>query len=150
MKAEGHLAAAEQIEEGLAKLPSWLDHETSSLVNEMVELLVERHPSILAIILYGSIARHEERGLDEPDPSDVDILVVIDAEDRRGVRMVKTSLFRTLGMAEMHHLQAPREVNVMFSSRTSEEWDSTFIENVKRDGIILYQRASLPAAFADS
>jgi hypothetical protein len=27
------------------------------------------------------------------------------------------------------------------------EWDPTFVENVKRDGIILYQRVPLPAAF---
>ena len=50
----------------------------------------------------------------------------------------------------MHHLEAGREVNVMFSSRTSQEWDSTFVENVRRDGIILYQRGPLPAAFAES
>jgi hypothetical protein len=48
----------------------------------------------------------------------------------------------------MHHLQARRDVNAMFSSSTSQEWDPTFIENVKRDGIILYQRGPLPAAFA--
>jgi hypothetical protein len=33
-------------------------------------------------------------------------------------------------------------------SRTSREWDPAFIDNVKRDGIILYQRVPLPAAFA--
>lgn len=129
-------------------LPPWLDRETRLLVDEMVDLLVKRHPDILAIILYGSIARHEERGLHEPDPSDVDILVVVDTDDRRGIRAAEESLFETLGVAEMHHLQAPREVKVMFSSRTSEEWDPTFIENVKRDGILLYGRVPLPAAFA--
>ncbi len=129
-------------------LPPHLDRETRLLVDEMVELLVKRHPDILAIILYGSIARHEERTLDDPYPSDVDILVVVDTEDRRGIRAAEESLFETLGVAKMHHLQAPREVNVMFSSRTSEEWDPTFIEIVKRDGIILYGRVPLPAAFA--
>jgi predicted nucleotidyltransferase len=129
-------------------LPPHLDRETRLLVDEMVELLVKRHPDILAIILYGSIARHEERTLDDPYPSDVDILVVVDTEDRRGIRAAEESLFETLGVAKMHRLQAPREVNVMFSSRTSEEWDPTFIENVKRDGIILYGRVPLPAAFA--
>lgn len=130
-------------------LPPWLDGETRLLVDEIVDLLVKRHSDVLAIILYGSIARHKERGLHEPDPSDVDILVVVDTEDRRGIRAVEESLFETIGAAKMHHLQAPREVNVMFSSRTSEEWDPTFIENVKRDSIILYQRLPLPAAFAN-
>jgi predicted nucleotidyltransferase len=129
-------------------LPPWLDHETSLLVDEIVDLLVKRHPDILALILYGSIARHEERALYKPDPSDVDILVVVDTDDRRGIRAQEESLFETLGLAKIRHLQARREVNVMFSSRTSQEWDPTFIENVKRDGIILYQRVPLPAAFA--
>ena len=67
-------------------LPPWLDRETSLLVDEMVDLLVKRHPDILAIILYGSIARHEERVLHEPDPSDVDMLIVVDTDDKRGIR----------------------------------------------------------------
>jgi hypothetical protein len=49
-------------------LPPHLDRETGLLVDEMVELLVNHHPDILAIILYGSIARHEERALDDPYP----------------------------------------------------------------------------------
>jgi len=127
---------------------SRLDRETSLLVDEIVDLLPKRHPDVLVIILYGSVARHEERALDEPDPSDVDVLVVVDAEDRQGIRPQRRAFFETLGLAETHHLDAERDVNVMFSSRTSQEWDPTFIENVKRDGIILYQRALLPAAFA--
>jgi predicted nucleotidyltransferase len=96
-------------------LPPWLDRETGLLVDEIVDLLVKRHPDILAIILYGSIARHEERALHEPDPSDVDILVVVDTDDRRGIRAQEESLFETLGVAEIHHLQARREVNILFS-----------------------------------
>jgi predicted nucleotidyltransferase len=129
-------------------LPSWLDRETSLLVDEMIDLLVKRHPDILAIIFYGSIARHEERVLYEPEPSEVDILVVVNTDDKRGIRAQEESLFETLGFAKIHHLQARHEVNVMFSSRTSQEWDPAFIENVKRDGIILYQCVPLPAAFA--
>lgn len=129
-------------------LLSRLDRETSLLVDEIVDVLPKRHPDVLAIILYGSVARREERALDEPDPSDVDILVVIDAEDKRRIYAQWESLFETLGSAKMHHLEAGRDVNVMFASRTAQEWDETFIENVRRDGIILYQRVSLPAAFA--
>ena len=129
-------------------LPPHLDRETGLLIDDMVELLVNHHPDILAIILYGSIARHEERALDDPYPSDVDILVVLDTNDRRGIRATEKSLFETIGGAKMQHLRAKRDVNVLFSSRTSEEWDPTFIENVKRDGIILYGRVPLPTAFA--
>jgi predicted nucleotidyltransferase len=38
-------------------------------------VLSERHPDLLVVILYGSVARHEERPLDVPDPSDVDLVL---------------------------------------------------------------------------
>ncbi len=110
-------------------------------------MLASRHPDILAIILYGSVARHEERSIDEPDPSDVDLLAVFEG-DRASIRSQTVNLFDSMGEAENRHLKAPREVNVMFTSRTSQEWDPTFIANVKRDGIILYQRGALPELFA--
>ena len=43
----------------LQAIPPWLDEETSALVREKAELLAQRHPDVLAIILYGSVARHE-------------------------------------------------------------------------------------------
>ena len=132
----------------LQATPPWLDSETSALIKDKIELLVARHPDILAIILYGSVARHEERSLNESDPSDVDLLVVFNTDDLRTISSQRRSLFYTMGLAEDRHLTAPREVNVMFSSRTSQEWDPTFVENVKRDGIVLYQRGALPTPFA--
>ncbi len=132
----------------LRTIPPWLDNETSALVRDKIELLIERHPDILAIILYGSVARHEERSIDEPNPSDVDLLVVFDTDDQHAIRPQRRSLFYTMGLAEDRHLDAPREVNVMFSSRTSQEWDPTFIDNVRHDGIVLYQRGALPTPFA--
>jgi predicted nucleotidyltransferase len=131
----------------LQAIPPWLDEETSALVREKAELLAQRHPDVLAIILYGSVARHEERSLEGPDPSDVDLLVVLNG-NRDAVRSQILALVHTAGLAEDRHLGAPREVKVLFSSRTSQEWDPDFIANVKRDGRILYQRGELPAPFA--
>ena len=131
----------------LQSIPPWLDKETSALVRDTAELLAQRHPEVLAIILYGSVARHEERSVDGPDPSDVDLLVVVNG-NRETVRSQILVLVHTAGLAEDRHLDAPREVKVLFSSRTSQEWDPDFIANVKRDGRILYQRGELPAPFA--
>ena len=131
----------------LQTIPPWLDEETSELVRETAELLAQRHPDVLAIILYGSVARHEERPLDGSDPSDVDLLVVLNG-NRDAVRSQMLALEHTAGLAEDRHLSAPREVKVMISSRTSQEWDPDFIANVKRDGRILYRRGELPAPFA--
>ncbi len=132
----------------LHAIPPWLDRKTKALVKDKIRLLVERHPDILAILLYGSLARHEERSLEEPDPSDVDLLAVFDTDDPHVILHQRRALFQTMELAEIEHLDAPREVNVMFSTRSSREWDPDFIENVKRDGIILYQRGKLPAPFA--
>jgi predicted nucleotidyltransferase len=131
----------------LRAIPPWLDEETSALLRDTAELLAQRHPDVLVIILYGSVARHEERSLDGPEPSDVDLLVVVNG-NRDAVRSQMLALVHTAGLAEDCHLDAPREVKVMFSSRTSQEWDPDFIANVKRDGRILYQREELPAPFA--
>jgi predicted nucleotidyltransferase len=46
----------------MAPLPAWLDEATSALVEETVNLLSKRHAGILLeVILFGSVARHEER-----------------------------------------------------------------------------------------
>lgn len=131
----------------LLALPPWLDSETSALVKDKIELLASRHPDILAIILYGSVARHEERPLDDFDPSDVDLLAIFDG-DRSTIRSQEEALFNTMGLAEDRHLTAPREVNVLFASRTLQEWDPTFVANVAHDGIVLYQRGPLPTLLA--
>src|SRR2546430_2047559 len=103
-------------------IPPWLDSETSALVRDKVDFLVQKHPDVLAVILYGSVARHEERPLDDPDPSDVDLLVVFDTDNRFAIWSQDLALFSTMGQAEALHLQAPREVNVMFTTRTAHEW----------------------------
>lgn len=127
---------------------SWLDSETRALIKDIIDLLIERHPDLLAVILYGSVARHEERPLAARYPSDVDLLAILDSDDPHAALFQGEALFHTLGLAYTRHLDAPREVQVMFSSRTLEEWDPTFVANVIRDGIILYNRGPLPAAFA--
>lgn len=129
-------------------IPTWLDKATQDLIKDIISILSEQHADLLAIVLYGSVARHEERPLDTFNPSDVDLLAVFDSDDplfaiRRG-----DILSHTLGMAYDRHLDVPREVQVMFTSRTLREWDPTFITNVIRDGIILFQRGPLSAPFA--
>jgi predicted nucleotidyltransferase len=42
--------------------PSWLDEATAALVKETVNLLIKRQADILlAVFLFGSVARHEEQ-----------------------------------------------------------------------------------------
>jgi predicted nucleotidyltransferase len=129
-------------------IPGWFDKATHALVEDIIDLLSERHPDLLAVILYGSVARHEERPLGTFNPSDVDLLAVFDSDDPLLDVHQGDSLSYTLGLAYNRHLDAPREVQVLFASRSLQEWDPTFIANVSRDGIILYRRGLLPAPFA--
>lgn len=130
------------------EIPRWLDPSTRTLVEDIIKMLSERHPDLLAVILYGSVARHQESPIDAHDASDVDLLAVFNNDDPLLDVHQGDSLSHTLGLAYSRHLDAPREVQVMFSSRTLQEWDPTFIANVKRDGIVLYARGALPAALA--
>ena len=131
-----------------APVPAWLDETTSALVEETVRMLIERHGSILlAVILFGSVARHEERPLDDSYPSDVDLLAVFDVTNRL-IKPYREDIFATIIDASPLHLGAPREVNVIVSDRTMQTWDSMFLDNLARDGILLYARGSLPAPLA--
>lgn len=128
----------------IATVPAWLDKATSALVEDTIRLLVKRHAKILlAVILFGSVARHEERPLDDSYPSDVDLLAIFDTTDRL-VRPYRDDIFATIINACALHLDAPRDVNVLLSDRTMRNWDSMFLDNLARDGIVLYARGTLP------
>lgn len=128
-----------------ASIPSWLDEATAGLVEETVNLLIKRHGDILlAVILFGSVARHEERPPDDAYPSDVDLLAIFDTTDRL-IKPYREDIFATIVDAYAHHLDALREVNVLLADRTMQSWDSMFLDNLARDGLLLYARGALPA-----
>src|SRR5258708_226321 len=128
----------------MAPIPAWLDDATAALVEETVSLLIQRHADILlAVILFGSIARHDERPPDDSCPSDVHLLAIFYTTDRL-VRPYREDIFATIIDACALHLDAPREVNVLLSDRTMQTWDSVFLDNIARDGILLYTRGPLP------
>ena len=79
-------------------IPLWLDSETRVLIKDVIEMLSERHPDLVTVILYGSVARHEERPLDASDPSDVDLLVILDSDDPHVALNQGDALFHTLGL----------------------------------------------------
>lgn len=125
-------------------LPLRLDARSSALVRDIVVTLASHYPDLLAVILFGSVARHDERPLTDPQPSDVDLLAIFDT-DEDPIRLPRgLDITHTIGLARNLHLDAPREAPVMFATRTMREWDSTFITNIARDGIVLWARGPLP------
>jgi len=126
----------------------WLDPETAAAVVDITQSLAEHHPEAQAVILFGSVARHDERPLDEHPPSDVDLLLLLDAASvepgaQRLTREQELALCHTIGEADYRH-RAPREIKFVFVFRDLARWDPLFIENVARDGLLLWARAPLP------
>ena len=99
------------------------------------------------MILFGSVVLHEARPPSDPSPSDVDLLAIFDTTDRL-VKPYREDISGTIIDAYAHHLDAPREVNMFLSDRTMQTWGSMFLENLARDGILLYARGSLTAPLA--
>lgn len=121
----------------------WLDAQTAMLVDDIVDTLAQTFPDLLAVILYGSVARHDERPIGDQYPSDVDLLLVFDTDDEHISVNRGHEVTVTLGEAKCRHLDALRDVNDMLASRTLREWDPNFVTNVARDGILLFARGPL-------
>lgn len=130
---------------GLLDSLPWLDASTAALVKETARALADHH-EVDAVILFGSVARHEERPLDDDEPSDVDLLALVDP----GLECSRLPLHRTLaihgtiGRVAYEHGDTPREVQVTIAQVDLADWDVTFVENIARDGILLWARGPLP------
>jgi predicted nucleotidyltransferase len=138
---------SESIAPDVRSIP-WLDPATNTAVREIIRALAQDHPEAQAVILFGSVARREERSLDDPEPSDVDLLLLLDASAadpdlERLSYQQELALRATVGEAD-YRWPAPRIIQVLFVYRTLAGWDPLFIENVARDGILLWSRGPLP------
>ena len=95
-------------------VPSRLDDRTASLVRAITISLAARHPDVRAVILYGSVARREERPLTDPAPSDVDLLVLVDLEPELDYIPYErhSALFESVGLADARYPVTPHDVQV--------------------------------------
>ncbi len=147
-----------QIVERVRAVVSWLDPKTSALLAAIVGVVAAKHPEVQAAILFGSVARHEERPFGDPHPSDVDVLLLVtpDPARQRLPYSQQLALWESIGEVQYRHRDAPREVEVTLVESTLTDWDEMFIANVARDGRLLWTRdagtpekslAALPAAW---
>lgn len=126
------------------RLP-WLDRQTATEVDAIVAALARRQPAVLAVIVFGSVARHDERPLTDAEPSDVDVLLVVTpglAEE------AAVAIHDTIGMAGQPFGYTPRTIEPLLIEADLNGWDAAFIANILRDGVMLWARASLPQPFA--
>jgi predicted nucleotidyltransferase len=116
---------------------SWIESPTLLHLEDYIETLTNQNDDLLAIILYGSAARKALRPLTASDPSDIDILLIF---NERPDFFQRQQIFKEIGTVAMQHLDDPREIETMFASHMMAEWDPEFVEQVRNDGIILFQR----------
>ena len=116
----------------ISTIPFWLDAPSAALVVDIVRSL-QQYPDILAIILYGSLARHDER-----KDSDIDLLAVFDIDQDPVSIDYPKDYIALLVDVEYRHYPAARELQIMRVSRDLHECDATYIEHMAQDGILLY------------
>ena len=130
-----------------ARLP-WLDRGTAELVVGIAGDLARVHPEVVAVVLFGSLARHEERPLGAARPSDVDLLVLVrPTPGPTGARIPleqKLALYHTIGEREYRHSHPALSVQAVLAVENLSGWDECFVANVTRDGILLWAHDSLP------
>src|SRR5215471_2296376 len=112
----------------------WLDPATAAGLVDIVQSLAAGHPEAYAVILFGSVARREERPLDDSEPSDVDLLLLLDVTaanpgSRWWTQEQEVALVHTIGDADYRH-RSPREIKFIFATRNLDRCDDLFVENV--------------------
>src|SRR5262249_40910967 len=61
----------------LVPLIPWLDPESAAAVQDIVQTIAARHLAVQAVILFGSVARRQERPVGDRDPSDINLFLII-------------------------------------------------------------------------
>ncbi len=146
-RSDRNLMSQQALVERVRTVVPWLDRKTSDLVVALVAVVAAKHPEVQAAILFGSMARHEERLHDDPHPSDVDLLLLVtpDPVRQRLPYAQQLALWESIGDAQYRNSDAPREVEVTLVESTLADWDELFVANVAHDGILLWMRdASTP------
>ncbi len=133
----------------LQRIP-WLDNGTASLLTAISVDLANAHPEVMALILFGSVARHEERPISHRRPSDVDLLVLVDASSSSDPLSLGTMIALHHAIGEREYLHPVPALSIQATLATSDlaGWDDLFITSVARDGVLLWSRGPLPQALA--
>lgn len=136
-----------------ARLP-WLDAGTASLLSALAYDLWVTHPEVVALVIFGSVARHQERPLRHRRPSDVDLLALVapaaagDTTPGRPTLAQRLALHHTVGEREYHHPAPALAIQLIPAASDLADWDDTFVANVVRDGVLLWARQTLPPTLA--
>ena len=146
----------------LADIPvvPWLDLETTMTIQALVVRLIATHPDITAIVLFGSVARHTERPLADPSPSDVDVLVLYEVpaisdtdEPQSGAQANDRALEEPINKTAQDFLAghpSPHECEVHGLPNTLHRASVLFRASIAEDGIPLWSSDLVTTSFTES
>ncbi|MFA5102196.1 MAG: nucleotidyltransferase domain-containing protein [Candidatus Thermoplasmatota archaeon] len=100
-----------------------MNHESTRLIEDIKNITIQR-PDIQTIILFGSVARGQER-----EHSDVDFCIILDND-----KIKKVIQQQILAIEKKYN----KNINVVFTTSTFEKLDRQFIETLLREGIVLF------------
>ncbi len=88
----------------------------------------------------------EERPLVNAIRSDVDVLLLFDAPPGSSDLPFEQhrAIFASVGRARERAPAERRDVRILVARSDLADWDDSFVENVARDGILLWARGPLP------
>lgn len=89
---------------------------------KVVRRILGSHPTVKRAAMFGSFVRGEQK-----DSSDVDLLIETDGKDASEIIDIGFDLVEKLG----------REVDMLTTLRGAQ---SGFVENLKREGLLIYRR----------
>ena len=126
----------------------WLDPKTMYSIQTLVVKLVTTHSVICAVLLFGSIARHDEKPLDDTDPSDVDLLILYEAPvphhlstGQSSSRLQELEIESSISGTASAHLYvhpSPRECDLHIVPVTLHNESPLFIAGVVEDAVPLW------------
>jgi hypothetical protein len=131
------------------RLP-WLDMGTAGLLTGIATDLRNMHREVVALIVFGSVARHEERPLSQERPSDVNLLALVDtgAGGNPVPPGLAVALNHTIAERERTYPAPSLGVQAILTPVSLADRDKLFLANVARDGVLLWARGLLPDALA--
>ncbi len=124
---------------------NWLDTETAQYVRHVLTLLITQREDLRAAILFGSVARQQARPLADVHPSDVDVVLIFDTEHgRTTISGSQYSAVSATKVAVIDQYPNARDLQFALTLPTFAGWDTSFVENIARDGVLLWAREPLP------
>ena len=105
-----------------------LNRKDEDLINRFLVRITQEIPSILAAVLFGSMARG-----DYDKRSDIDIMLVVDSKNKEDLNTIISSVIT--------ELQPHREIRTVVTDL--HDYDEDYYQNVFREGKVLYGKVIL-------